>query len=57
MSQQAPADHWHESQAERDDRNLAELLQELRVGLGVAYHRLVFRQHQKERDVSGAACG
>jgi hypothetical protein len=89
-----------ESQAQRDDRNLAELLQELRVaGLGVqvlfgfllslpftqrfsrlshlqrelyitslllaavatalllgpvAYHRLVFRRHQKERLVRAA---
>jgi uncharacterized membrane protein YedE/YeeE len=89
-----------ESEAERDDRNLAELLQELRVaGLGiqvlfgfllslpfttrfvrlghaqrelyvaslllaalstalllgpVAYHRLVFRRHQKERLVRAA---
>src|ERR1700751_4648938 len=31
-----PGDHRDESRAERDDRNLAELLQELRVaGLGV----------------------
>src|SRR6266496_978872 len=38
-----------ESTAERDDRNLAALL------LGpVAYHRLVFRQHQKERLVQAA---
>src|ERR1700736_2629345 len=89
-----------ESEAERDDRNLAELLQELRVaGLGVqvlfgfllslpftarftslsgsqrvlyvtslllaalstallcapvAYHRLVFRRHQKERVLRSA---
>jgi hypothetical protein len=94
------ADDRDESQAERDDRNLAELLQELRVaGLGVqvlfgfllslpftnrfaalshaqrqlyiatlmlaalatalllgpvAYHRLVFRRHQKERLVRAA---
>jgi len=93
-------DDRDESQAERDDRNLAELLQELRVaGLGVqvlfgfllslpftnrfstlshaqrqlyittlmlaalstalllgpvAYHRLVFRRHQKERLVRAA---
>jgi hypothetical protein len=95
-----PPDDRHESEAERDDRNLAELLQELRVaGLGVqvlfgfllslpftnrfthlspgqrdlylgtivlaavatalllgpvAYHRLVFRQGQKERLVRAA---
>lgn len=95
-----PGDPRDESQAERDDRNLAELLQELRVaGLGVqvlfgfllslpftnrfsrlsggqrqlyiatlvlaavatalllgpvAYHRLVFRQRQKERLVRAA---
>ena len=95
-SQEAPSsDPRHETEAERDDRNLIELLQELRVaGLGVqvlfgfllslpftnrfsklghaerglyiaslllaavstalllgpvAYHRLVFRQRQKER--------
>ncbi len=94
------ADPRHESVAARDDRNLAELLQELRVaGLGVqvlfgfllslpftqrfsqldhfqrdlylaslllaavstalllgpvAYHRLVFRRHQKERLVRAA---
>jgi Family of unknown function (DUF6328) len=94
------ADGRDESRAERDDRNLAELLQELRVaGLGVqvlfgfllsipftnrfttlsdaqrqlyiatlmlaalatalllgpvAYHRLVFRRHQKERLVQAA---
>ena len=93
-------DDRDESRAQRDDRNLAELLQELRVaGLGVqvlfgfllslpftnrfttlshaqrqlyiatlmlaalatalllgpvAYHRLVFRQHQKERLVRAA---
>ncbi len=93
-------DPRHESQAERDDRNLAELLQELRVaGLGVqvlfgfllslpfttafkqlsggerdlylaclilaavatalllgpvAYHRLVFRQGEKEKLVRSA---
>jgi putative flippase GtrA len=36
MAQQTPADPRDESQAERDDRNLAELLQELRVaGLGI----------------------
>src|ERR1700739_3573468 len=36
MSQQAPADPRDESEAQRDDRNLIELLQELRVaGLGV----------------------
>jgi len=96
----ATLDPRDESQAERDDRNLAELLQELRVaGLGVqvlfgfllslpfttvfkqlsggerdlylaclvlaavatalllgpvAYHRLVFRQGQKERLVRAA---
>jgi MFS family permease len=101
MSQQAPADPRDESEAQRDDRNLAELLQELRVaGLGVqvlfgfllslpftmrfsklshgqrelylatlvlaaastalllgpvAYHRLVFRQHQKEALVRSAS--
>ena len=95
-----PDDPRDESEAERDDRNLAELLQELRVaGLGVqvlfgfllslpfthgfpnlshgqrqlyiatlilaavstalllgpvAYHRLVFRQRQKERLVRAA---
>src|SRR5580704_3592650 len=95
-----PPDDRDESEAERDDRNLAELLQELRVaGLGVqvlfgfllslpftnrfthlspgqrnlylatlvlaavatalllgpvAYHRLVFRQGQKERLVRAA---
>ena len=95
-----PPDGRDESEAERDDRNLAELLQELRVaGLGVqvlfgfllslpftnrfshlnpgqrnlylgtlvlaavatalllgpvAYHRLVFRQGQKERLVRAA---
>ncbi len=95
-----PGDPRDESQAERDDRNLAELLQELRVaGLGVqvlfgfllalpftnrfsklsadqrqlyiatlvlaavatallvgpvAYHRVVFRQRQKERLVRAA---
>ena len=94
------ADRPGETEAERDDRNLIELLQELRVaGLGVqvlfgfllslpftnrfaelshpqrglylvsvvlaalatalllgpvAYHRLVFRQHQKERLVKDA---
>lgn len=94
------ADTRQETQAQRDDRNLAELLQELRVaGLGVqvlfgfllslpftnrfnrlssgqrdlyiaclllaavstalllgpvAYHRLVFRRHQKERLVRAA---
>lgn len=94
------ADGRDESRAERDDRNLAELLQELRVaGLGVqvlfgfllsipftnrfttlsdaqrqlyiatlmlaalatalllgpvAYHRLVFRRHQKERLIQAA---
>jgi hypothetical protein len=97
----APADPRDESEAQRDDRNLAELLQELRVaGLGVqvlfgfllslpfttrfaqlsagqrdlylaslmlsavatallvgpvAYHRLVFRQGQKERLVRAAS--
>ena len=97
MTQADPRD---ESEAQRDDRNLAELLQELRVaGLGVqvlfgfllslpftsrfenlshdqrqlyvtslmlaavstalllapvAYHRLVFRRHQKERLVRAA---
>ena len=96
----SPGDDRDESQAQRDDRNLAELLQELRVaGLGVqvlfgfllslpftnrfatlshaqrqlyiatlmlaalstalllgpvAYHRLVFRRHQKERLVRAA---
>ncbi len=101
MQQETPPDPRNESQAERDDRNLAELLQELRVaGLGVqvlfgfllslpftvkfsrlsqgqrelylaslvlaaastalllgpvAYHRLVFRQHQKERLVRAAS--
>jgi FtsH-binding integral membrane protein len=101
MSQQAPADPRDESEAQRDDRNLAELLQELRVaGLGVqvlfgfllslpfttrfsklshgqrelylatlvlaaastalllgpvAYHRLVFRQQQKEALVRSAS--
>jgi hypothetical protein len=95
-----PDDPRNETQAERDDRNLAELLQELRVaGLGVqvlfgfllslpftnrftmlshaqrqlytvtlmlaavatalllgpvAYHRLVFRRHQKEHLVRAA---
>lgn len=95
-----PDDRRDESEAERDDRNLAELLQELRVaGLGVqvlfgfllalpfshgfpylshgqrqlyiatlvlaavatalllgpvAYHRMVFRQRQKERLVRAA---
>jgi len=58
-----------ESDARRDDRNLAELLQELRVaGLGVqvlfatalllgpvAYHRLIFRRGQKERLVRDAS--
>jgi Family of unknown function (DUF6328) len=99
-SRQAPSDRREESQAERDDRNLGELLQELRVaGLGVqvlfgfllalpftnkfadlhglqrglyvadlaisavatalllapvAFHRLVFRRHQKERLVQWA---
>jgi hypothetical protein len=102
-----PEDPRHETEAERDDRNLIELLQELRVaGLGVqvlfgfllslpftnrfsalghgerglyiaslilaavstalllgpvAYHRLVFRQRQKERLVRAgnvmAICG
>lgn len=101
MSQQAPVDPRDESQEERDDRNLGELLQELRVAsLGVqvlfgfllslpfttrfsklsqgqrelylatlvlaaastalllgpvAYHRLVFRQHQKEALVRAAS--
>jgi hypothetical protein len=101
MQQRAPADRRDETQAERDDRNLAELLQELRVaGLGVqvlfgfllslpfttrfsrlgpwqrdlylaslvlaavstvlllgpvAYHRLTFRQHQKEALVRAAS--
>jgi len=101
MHQEQSSDPRDESQAERDDRNLAELLQELRVaGLGVqvlfgfllaipfttkfvklshgqrdlylaclvlaavstalllgpvAYHRLVFRQHQKERLVRAAS--
>src|SRR5258707_6140442 len=101
MQQETPPDPRNESLAERDDRNLAELLQELRVaGLGVqvlfgfllslpftvkfsrlsqgqrelylaslvlaaastalllgpvAYHRLVFRQHQKERLVRAAS--
>jgi Family of unknown function (DUF6328) len=96
-----PPDRREESQAQRDDRNLGELLQELRVaGLGVqvlfgfllslpftnrfarlsaaqrdlylatlvlaavatallvgpvAYHRLVFRQGQKERLVRAAS--
>jgi O-antigen/teichoic acid export membrane protein len=97
----SPSADWrNETQHERDDRNLAELLQELRVaGLGVqvlfgfllalpftvrfgrlspaqrdlyvadivlaaiataslvgpvAYHRVVFRQHQKERLVKTA---
>jgi len=103
VTEAAPAgsdDPRAESEAERDDRNLAELLQELRVaGLGVqvlfgfllslpfttrfatlshaqrqlyiaslmlaalstalllgpvAYHRLVFRRHQKERLVRAA---
>jgi hypothetical protein len=95
MESMSPRDPREESEAQRDDRNLAELLQELRVaGLGVqvlfgfllslpftqrfsrlshlqrdlylaslllaavatalllgpvAYHRLVFRRHQKER--------
>jgi FtsH-binding integral membrane protein len=100
-SREAPAsDPRHETEAQRDDRNLIELLQELRVaGLGVqvlfgfllslpftnrfsrlghaerglyiaslilaavstalllgpvAYHRLVFRQRQKERLVQAA---
>ena len=100
-SGEAPAsDPRHETEAQRDDRNLIELLQELRVaGLGVqvlfgfllslpftnrfsrlghaerglyiaslilaavstalllgpvAYHRLVFRQRQKERLVQAA---
>jgi Family of unknown function (DUF6328) len=36
MQQQPPSDSRDESEAQRDDRNLAELLQELRVaGLGV----------------------
>jgi hypothetical protein len=98
---QAPRDPRDESEAERDDRNLAELLQELRIsGLGVqvlfgfllslpftarfgrlsqgqrdlylaslvlsavatalllapvAYHRLVFRRHQKEPLVRAAS--
>jgi hypothetical protein len=101
MRQPTPADPRDESQAERDDRNLAELLQELRVaGLGVqvlfgfllsipftakfsrlgqgqrelylaspvlaavstalllgpvAYHRMVFRQRQKEHLVRAAS--
>jgi hypothetical protein len=100
MSREQPSDPRAESQAQRDDRNLAELLQELRVaGLGVqvlfgfllslpftsrfgqlsenqrgiylasltlaaistallvapvAYHRLVFRQRQKEYLVRAA---
>ena len=100
MERADAADPRDESQAQRDDRNLAELLQELRVaGLGVqvlfgfllslpftnrfsrlsqgqwelylgtlvlaavatalllgpvAYHRLVFRQGQKERLVRAA---
>lgn len=100
VRQQAPGDPRLESEAERDDRNLIELLQELRVsGLGVqvlfgfllslpftsrfvrlseaeralyiavmilsamsiallvgpvAYHRLVFRMHQKEHLVKAA---
>jgi Family of unknown function (DUF6328) len=100
MQQQPPPDPRRESEARRDDRNLAELLQELRVaGLGVqvlfgfllslpfttkfsklsqgqrelylaslmlaavstalllgpvAYHRMVFRQRQKERLVRAA---
>ena len=100
MEQADASDPRDESEAERDDRNLAELLQELRVaGLGVqvlfgfllslpftnrfsrlsqgqrelylgtlvlaavatalllgpvAYHRLVFRQGQKERLVRAA---
>ncbi len=101
MTPDNPPDSRQESQAERDDRNLAELLQELRIsGLGVqvlfgfllslpftarfarlshgqrdlylaslvlsavatalllgpvAYHRLVFRRHQKERLVRAAS--
>lgn len=36
-----------ETPEERDDRNLVDLLQELRVAtLSVAYHRLLFRRHQ-----------
>ena len=100
MQQEMPADPRDEPQEQRDDRNLAELLQELRVaGLGVqvlfgfllslpfttkfarlshgqrelylaslvlaavstalllgpvAYHRLVFRRHQKEPLVRAA---
>lgn len=100
MNNPPSGDSRHETRDERDDRNLAELLQELRVaGLGVqvlfgfllglpftvrfsrlssgqrdlyvadivlaafatatlvgpvAYHRLVFRQHQKERLVRTA---
>lgn len=101
MQQETSPDPRDETEAERDDRNLTELLQELRVaGLGVqvlfgfllslpftvkfsklsqgqrelylaslvlaavstalllapvAYHRLVFRQHQKERLVRAAS--
>ena len=101
MKQQKSQDPRDETQDERDDRNLAELLQELRVaGLGVqvlfgfllslpfttkfsrlshgqqelylatlvlaavstalllgpvAYHRLVFRRHQKEQLVRAAS--
>jgi hypothetical protein len=101
MQQQKSQDPRDETEEERDDRNLAELLQELRVaGLGVqvlfgfllslpfttkfsrlshgqrelylaslvlaavstalllgpvAYHRLVFRQHQKEDLVRAAS--
>jgi hypothetical protein len=100
MQQQKSQDPRNETEEERDDRNLAELLQELRVaGLGVqvlfgfllslpfttkfsklsqgqrelylgslvlaavstalllgpvAYHRLVFRRHQKEHLVRAA---
>src|ERR1700684_1813309 len=100
MAEAGPPDPRDESEAERDDRNMAELLQELRVaGLGVqvlfgfllslpftnrfttlsgaqrqlytaclllaavstalllgpvAYHRLVFRRHQKERLIRAA---
>ncbi len=100
MASVSSGDPRHESEAARDDRELAELLQELRVtGLGVqvlfgfllslpftarfvtlshlqrdlyvvslllaavatalllgpvAYHRLVFRRHQKERLVRAA---
>src|SRR6204780_5658379 len=100
MAEAGPPDPRDESEFERDDRNLAELLQELRVaGLGVqvlfgfllslpftmrfamlshaqrqlyiaslmlaaastalllapvAYHRLVFRRHQKEHLIRAA---